>query len=99
MLPIYQIIKRYLENISITKILYSLIKAKNYQFAKYLDTHIEKLDIKILSYNIYLLITKNEDINLSIIEIQIDNTFNIRIEIFINKKEVKIIRTKFKAKL
>lgn len=55
--------------------------------------------MKILFYNVYLLITKNKNINFGIIKLQTNNTFNIKIEVFINKEKIKIIKIKFKAKL
>lgn len=50
-------------------------------------------------YDTCLLFTKNEGINFCIKEFQINNMLNVGIEIFINKKKVEIIETKFKAKL
>lgn len=54
--------------------------------------------MKILLYEIYLLITKNSNENFGIARLQTDNTLNIKIEIFIKKKETEIIEAKFKAK-
>lgn len=54
--------------------------------------------MKMLSYNVYLLINKNEGINFGIIGLQNDNTFNIRIEAFMNTEEVEMTEAKFKAK-
>ena len=42
----------------IIKLLYSIAETGNYWFAIYLDYYKEKLGMKILSYNAYLLITK-----------------------------------------
>lgn len=82
----------------IIKLLYDIAKAKNHQFIIYLNYYKKKLSIKIFSYNIYLFITKNKNESFSITRFQIDNTFNMKIEIFINKEEVKIIKAKIKAK-
>lgn len=45
-----------------------------------------------------MLITKNKSENFAITGLQIGNTFNIRMEAFINKKEAEIIKVKFEAK-
>ena len=55
--------------------------------------------MEILSYDICLLIIKASSKNFGIAELQTDNIFNVGIEVFINKKEAKIIKVKFKAKL
>ena len=51
-----------------------------------------------LSYNACLLIIKTGSKNFGIVELQTDNNFNVRMKVFMNKKEVEIIKTKFKAK-
>lgn len=63
-----------------------------------MDQYREKLGIKISRYNIYFLITKDGSENFNIARLEIDNTFNFKIEVFRKKKETKIIKTKFKAK-
>lgn len=45
-----------------------------------------------------MLIIKDRNINFDITKLQIDNTLNIKIEIFIDKEETEIIKAKFKAK-
>ena len=50
------------------------------------------------SYNACLLITKDGGVNFGITEPKIDNTLNVGMEAFINKKEAEITETKFKAK-
>lgn len=82
----------------VIKPLYSIAKAGNHWFGRYLDHHKEKLGIKILTYNTCLLITKDKDVNFGITKLQINNTFNIKIEAFINKKKTETIEAKFKAK-
>ena len=52
-----------------------------------------------LSYNAYLLITKDKGENFGIARLQTDNTLNIRTETFIKKEEKEIIEAKFKAKI
>lgn len=54
--------------------------------------------MEILFYNLCLLITKNRGINFGIIRLQTNNTLNLKIEAFINKKKVEIIKVKFKVK-
>lgn len=54
--------------------------------------------MNMLSYNIRLLITKNGDINYGIIRLQTDNILNVGMKVFINRKEIKIIKAKFKVK-
>lgn len=49
-------------------------------------------------YDTCLLITKDGDINFGVIGFQTNDTFNIRTEVFMNKKEVEIIEVKFKTK-
>lgn len=49
-------------------------------------------------YDAYLFITEDDDENFSIARFQIDNSLNIRMEIFMKKKEIKSMETKFKAK-
>lgn len=92
--------KRYLKStiLNSVKPLYSLAKAGNHQFIIYLDYHKEKLGMKILFYNIYLLITKDGDINFGIIGLQTDIILNIGTKVFMNKKEAEIIEAKFKTK-
>lgn len=51
-----------------------------------------------LSYNIYLFITKDGSKNFGIVGIQINNTLNVKIETFIKKEETDIIEAKFKSK-
>lgn len=50
------------------------------------------------SYNVCLLITKNRGINFGITGLQTDNTLNVGMEAFMNKKKAEIIEAKFKAK-
>lgn len=78
--------------------MYNLVEVENHWFATYLDYHIEKLRIEILSYGACLVITKDNSKNFGIIGIQIDNIFNIRMEAFIKKEEIGIMEAKFKAK-
>lgn len=54
--------------------------------------------MEILFNDACLLINKADDENFDITELQTDNTFNIGIERFINKKEAEITKAKFKAK-
>lgn len=54
--------------------------------------------MKMSFYNMCMLITRDEDVNFGIIKLQTDNTFNIEIEIFMNKEDVGIIKTRFKSK-
>lgn len=86
-LPI-ELKKRYLEStiLCIIKPLYDLIEAENHWFAIYLDYSKEKLGIEILSYDVYLLITKTGGENFGIPRIQNNNIFNVKTEIFIKKK-------------
>lgn len=49
-------------------------------------------------YDAYLFINKNNDENFGIIELQTDNTLNIKTEAFIKKEKTKIIKAKLKAK-
>lgn len=49
-------------------------------------------------YDIYLFSIKNKDENFDIAKYQIDNTFKIKTEAFMNKKEEEIIKAQFKAK-
>lgn len=51
-----------------------------------------------LLYDAYLLITKNRGKNFSVIKFQIENTFNIRTDIFINKEKAEIKKAIFKVK-
>lgn len=81
----------------IAKLLYILIKARNYWFIIYLDHYKEKQKIKILFYNIYLFITKSKNKNFNKIRFYIKNIFNIRLEILVNNNK-KIIKVKFKTK-
>lgn len=67
--------------------MYGLAEAGNHWFATYLDHYKDKLGMKILSYNAYMLITKNNGENFGIAELQTDDTFNIRTEVFMTKKE------------
>lgn len=92
--------KKYSESIVlyIVKPLYSLVEAKNYWFATYLDHYKMKLKIEISLYDTYFFITKNNCQNFSIIGFQMDNIFNVKTEIFLKKEETKIIETKFKFK-
>lgn len=63
-----------------------------------MDYHKEKLGIEVLSYNTFLLITKNRGKNFDITRLQTDNTLNIRLKVLINKEEAEIIEAKFRAK-
>ena len=92
--------KRYPENIIlyVVKPLYGLAEAGNHWFATYLDYEKEKLGIKMLSYNVYLFITKNGGENFGIAGLQTDNTFNVGAEAFMKKEETEIMKAKFKAK-
>lgn len=93
--------KKYPENIvlCIVKPLYDLVKVENHWFVTYLDHYQEKLGIEILFYDICLLITKDNGKNFGIVGIQIDDTFNVRMEAFMKKEETDIIKTKLKAKI
>lgn len=51
-----------------------------------------------LPYNTCLLITRNNGENFGITKLQTDNTFNIRIKAFMEKKKIEIMETKFRAK-
>ena len=92
--------KRYLEStiLHVVKPLYSIAEIGNYWFAIYLDYYKEKLGIKILSYDTYLLIIKNEGVNIGIIGHQTDSMLNVGIKTFMNKEEAEIIKAKFKIK-
>ena len=92
--------KRYIKNIVlyIVKLLYCLAKVGNYWFATYLDYHKKKLGIKILLYDICFFIIKNAGENFGIAGFQINNTLNIRTEIFI-KKKIKIMKANFNTKI
>lgn len=50
--------------------------------------------MKILFYNICLLITKDKGENFNIVRFQTDNTLNIRMKTFMNKEEIEIIKIK-----
>ena len=52
----------------VVKMLYSLAEAGNHWFAIYLNYHKEKLDMKISSYDAYLLIIKDGGENFGIAE-------------------------------
>lgn len=54
--------------------------------------------MKMLLYEVCLLTTKDNGKNFGIAGFQTDNIFNVRIEVFMEKKETEIIKTKFKAK-
>ena len=86
--------KRYPEStvLRVIKILYGLAEAANHQFATYLDHYKEKLGMKMSSYDAFLFITKAASENFGIAGLQTDNTFNIGIEVFMNKKEAEIIK-------
>lgn len=58
----------------------------------------DTIRIKISLYNACFLISKNSSKKFSITKLLIDNTLNVRIEVFMKKKETKIIKTKFNAK-
>lgn len=60
--------RRYLDDtiLLIIRLLYSLAKAENHQFTIYLDFFKKKLDMEILPYDTYLLITKNSNKNFGI---------------------------------
>lgn len=92
--------KKYPKNIILftVKLLYSLVKTRNYWFATYLNHYKEKLGMAISIYDIYLLIIKDGNRNFGITGLQIDNIFNIKIETFMKKEETEIIEVKFKAK-
>lgn len=92
--------KRYSEGtiLHVVKLLYSLIKAGNYWFAIYLDHHKKNLGIEILFYDACLLIIKASGENFSIAELQTNNIFNNKIEVFMNKEEAETTEAKFKAK-
>ena len=92
--------KKYFEDtiLFIVKLLYGLKETKNYWFATYLHHYKKKLQIEMLPYNTYLLITQDNSKNFDIARLQIDNTYNVRIKAFMNKKKTEIIKTKFKIK-
>lgn len=54
--------------------------------------------MEILFYNTCLLIIKAVNENFGIANLQINNIFNIKTEVFMNKEKIEIIKTKFKAK-
>lgn len=54
--------------------------------------------MEISSYYVCLFIIKDGGENLGIAGFQTGNTLNVRIEVFIKKKETKIIGAKFQAK-
>lgn len=92
--------KRYPEGtiLLVVKLLYGLVETRNYWFVIYLDHHKEKLKIEMLSFDTYLLITKDSNKNFAIAKLQMDNTLNIEMEAFMKKKEIEIIEANFKAK-
>lgn len=49
-------------------------------------------------YDKCFFITKDGDKNFGIVGFQIDNTFNVKTEAFMKKKETEIIKAKFKTK-
>lgn len=53
--------------------------------------------MQISFYHVCLLIIKDKGVNFGIIRFHTDNTFNIRTEAFMNKKEAEIINIKLKA--
>lgn len=63
--------KKYPKNIvlHVAKPLYNLTEIENHWFAIYLDYYREKLRIKMLSYDKYLFIIKNDHKNFGIIQI------------------------------
>ena len=92
--------KRQPEN-TILRIIYplhDLAEVENHQFATYLDHHKEKLRMEMSPYDACFFITKNGGENFGIAKLQIDNTFNVGTEAFIEKKETEMIKAKFKAK-
>lgn len=54
--------------------------------------------MEVSSYNAYLFITKNSEKIFGITRFQTNDTFNIRTETFMNKKETEITDAKFQAK-
>lgn len=54
--------------------------------------------MEMISYDICFLIPKDRGENFGIVGLQIDNSLNVRLEIFINKEKIEIIKVKFKAK-
>lgn len=52
--------------------------------------------MEISLYDAYLFITKASSKNFEIARLQTNNTLNIEIKTFINKKKTKIIKVKFK---
>lgn len=54
--------------------------------------------MEILFYIACLLITKDKGENLNIARLQTNNTFNVGIKAFMNKKKAEIIKAKFKTK-
>lgn len=80
------------------KLLYSLVKTKNYWFIIYPDYYSKKFSIKKILYNRYLLIFKDEGDNFDIIKFYINNILNIKVELFMNIEKVEIIRAKFNIK-
>lgn len=93
--------KNYPKNtiLQVVKLLYSLVEVENYWFATYLNYYKKKLGIDILFYNTCLFIIKTNDKNFGFTKLQTNNIFNVKIAIFMNKKEAEIINAKFKAKL
>ena len=92
--------KGYLKGIilCVIKLLYGLAKTQNYWFTTYLDHHKEKLGIEMSPHDSYFLITKGGGENFGIPGLQMDNTFNIGMEAFMNKEEIEIMKAEFKAK-
>lgn len=92
--------KKYFEStiLFVVKLLYGLTKTENHQFIINLDYYKEKLEIKMSPYDAYFFITKNNSENIGIAKFQIDNTLNIRTEIFMKKEETEIIEAKFRIK-
>lgn len=64
---------------------YGIIETGNHWFAIFLDYYKEKMGMKILFYDAYLLITKDKGVNFAIIGLLTNNTLNIKIETFMNK--------------
>lgn len=92
--------KRYHEStiLLIVKSLYILANAENHWFPIYHDNHKDKQGIEMLSYDVYLFITKDESENFDIVGLQTNNSLNIGKRVFMMKKKKEIIEAKFNVK-
>ena len=78
------------------KPLYGVLEAGNYWFKTYYTYYIEKLNIRELTYNPYLLFTRTN--RFSVIGLQIDNTLFFSNKTFIFSKEKELEKANFTAK-